>query len=259
MLRPRVIPALTMEHHAMVKTQRFARPTYLGDPINAVRVLNSKEVDELIVLDITASREGRSPDPVFLTEVASECFMPVCYGGGVRTVAEAESVLRCGIEKISLNTAAHEAPDLIGELAHRFGSQAVVASIDVDIDRRGRRHVRAPRRRRRGEREDPAAWASRLESQGAGEVLLTATYRDGTGDGYDIELIDLVARAVEIPVLASGGAGSRDDLASALDAGAAGAVAGRMFFTRGPHLAALVSYPSPAEIEALPSPARERG
>jgi imidazole glycerol-phosphate synthase subunit HisF len=249
-LRPRVIPALTMEHLAMVKTQRFAKPTYLGDPINAVRVLNSKEVDELIILDITASAQGRTPDPTELAELASECFMPVCYGGGVRSVEDADAVLRCGFEKVAVNTAALERPALVRELADRFGSQAVVAGIDVDQSRRGRR-VRAASRRGARDVGPPAAWAQHLVEQGAGEVLLTATYRDGTGEGYDLDLVAEVATAVEVPVLALGGAGSLDHIQQALGAGAAGAVAGRFFLTRGPHLAALVSYPTPEAIEGL--------
>jgi cyclase len=247
-----------MEHHAMVKTQRFEKPTYLGDPINAVRVLNSKEVDELIILDITASREGRAPDPAVLVDLASECFMPVCYGGGVGSIDDAEAVLRCGFEKVALNTAAVERPGLVRELADRFGSQAVVVSIDVDHGRRGYR-VRTPGRRRGPDVGTPDAWARRVVDEGAGEVLLTATDRDGTGAGYDLALIASVAAAVDVPVLAVGGAGSLEDIAQALAAGAAGAVAGRLFLTRGPHLAALVSYPSPEAIEGLAEASRLDG
>lgn len=252
MLRPRVIPVLTMDHLAMVKTQRFAKPTYLGDPINAVRVLDTKEVDELIVLDITASRDGRTPDPTELVALASEAFMPVCYGGGIASVASAEAVLRCGFEKVAVNTAAQRRPALIGELAEHFGSQAVVASIDVDQGRR--RHVlRSPLKHAERELGTPIEWARRVVDEGAGEILLMAANRDGTAQGYDLPLIREVSQAVDVPVLAVGGAGEPAHLADALSAGAAGAAAGRLFFTRGPHLAALVSYPTPQDIEALSS------
>lgn len=240
----------------MVKTQRFAASTYLGDPINAVRILNVKEVDELIVLDITATREGRSPDLEALSHLASECFMPVCYGGGIRSVEDAEAVLRCGYEKVAVNSAALARPSLVEDLADRFGSQAVVVSIDVDRGRWGMK-VRGTRGRR--DREGPAVWARRFVEAGAGELLVTATSRDGTAEGYDLDLIAEVASVVEVPVLALGGAGSLDHISQALEAGAAGAVAGRLFLTRGPHLAALVSYPTPEEIEALPAAPRLDG
>lgn len=250
MLRPRVIPIVTLDHEASVKTVRFSNPKYLGDPRNALRIFNTKQVDELVVLDITASRVGRRPDPGFVAELAGECFMPVAFGGGVRSVDDVESLLRAGVEKIVLNSVLAEDATVLTAAAHAFGSQSIVASIDVRRHRFGRTKVVVA-----GERsaptDDPVAWARRVVDLGAGEILLTAIDRDGTGSGFDLELVGKVSAAVSVPVIACGGAGSVEDLAAGLRAGAAGVAAGRLFVTHGKHMASLVSYPPPETIEAL--------
>jgi cyclase len=251
-LRPRVIPAITLQHRSMVKTRRFRDPVYLGDPLNCVRVLNDKEVDELIVLDITASKENRSPDVGFLTELAGECFMPVCYGGGIRSVADADAVLRAGFEKVAVNSASFDGLDVPQGISKAFGAQAVVGAFDVTHRRLGGRVVAQTGAPTRPTRTSPKDWAAQLEQAGVGELLVMSIDRDGTASGYDLDLLAEVLEAVDVPVLLCGGAGSLKDVAEALEHGASGAVGGRLFLTRGQHLASLVSYPTPEAIEALP-------
>jgi cyclase len=251
MLRPRVIPVLTLQGSSLVKTTRFADPQYLGDPINALRIFNTKEVDELVILDITATRESRAPDVRFLRELTSECFMPVAFGGGIASLAVAEAVLGVGVEKVVVNSAAVTDQNLVRALAVGLGSQAVVVSIDVKRGRLGRHRVTSSSGAVKSQGADPCAWAREMEVCGAGEILLTSVDRDGTAEGYDLPLVQRVADAVDVPVVACGGAGNFDDLRAVLEAGAAAAGAGRMFVTHGKHRASLVSYLTTSQIEAL--------
>ncbi len=253
MLRTRVIPCLLLRGEGLVKTTRFNEPRYVGDPINAIRIFNDKEVDELILLDITASREGRGPALGAIRDFASECFMPVGYGGGIRSLADAREVLALGIEKIIVNTMALHRPELVAELSREFGAQAVVVSIDVRKKLLGGYEVMAA-----GGTEKtglaPVDHARRMVERGAGEIFLNAIDRDGTGSGYDIALVRSVAQAVTVPVIACGGAGTLADFGAAVTDGHASAVAaGSMFVFHGKHRAVLLSYPSRAELErALP-------
>ncbi|MDQ3756269.1 MAG: HisA/HisF-related TIM barrel protein [Actinomycetota bacterium] len=252
MLRPRVIPILTLDNRSLVKTLRFRDPIYLGDPVNALRIFDTKEVDEIVILDITASKEGREPNIGFVTELAGECFMPVAYGGGISSVETMRRVLEAGVEKIAVNTAALRDPALVGAAAREFGSQAVIASLDVTKSRLGQVRVAdTSSRRPKATTDNPVAWATSLVTRGAGELLLTSVDRDGTASGYDLELVSSVASAVHVPVIACGGAGSEQHLRDVLRAGAAGAGAGRMFVTHGKHRAALVSYLPPETIANL--------
>ena len=234
-----------------MKTLQFSDAVYLGDPLNTLRILNTKQVDELIILDITATADGRAVDTEAVSALASECFMPVCYGGGIRSVGDAESMIRAGCEKVSVNTELLDRPEFADELARALGRQSVVAAIDVKRDRRGRDRVARTSGRVSLTRRDPVQWAAELVDRGAGEILLTSVDRDGTASGYELDLIGRVAGTVDVPVLACGGAGSLGDLRMALKSGAAGAAAGRMFVTHGRFRAALVSYPSSDEIDAL--------
>lgn len=242
---------LSLAGRQMVKTVRFANPKYLGDPFNALRVFNTKEVDEIVILDITASRERRSPDIGFVADLAGECFMPVAFGGGITTISQAENVLAAGVEKVVLNSALFGRVDLLGEVMREFGSQAVVASVDVQLKRRGGHRVV----RRKGDRlvaeGEPTEWLSELQRAGAGEILVAAVDRDGTAVGYDIDLVAKCRSVTTVPLIVCGGAGSTDDLRAVLAAGAHGAAAGRLFTTHGRHMASLVSYPTPGEIEDL--------
>ena len=250
MLAPRVIPVLLLEGRRLVKTERFAKPRYVGDPINAVRIFNQKEVDELILLDITASAEGRGPQFDFIREIVSEAFMPVCYGGGVTNLATMEKVFALGVEKISLGGAAETLPGLIGQAAAAFGSQSVVACVDYKrrllggttaVTRRGGRDLK----------QKPADFARAVQDAGAGEILLQSVERDGTQGGYDLPVIQEVARAISVPLIACGGAAGLADLAAAFAHGANAAAAGSLFVFHGKLRAVLISYPSPQEMKQL--------
>ncbi|MGE0756150.1 MAG: AglZ/HisF2 family acetamidino modification protein [Pirellulaceae bacterium] len=243
MYRTRVIPCLLLKDGGLVKTVRFTKPRYVGDPINAIRIFNEKEVDELVVLDIMATRQRREPPYEQIAEIASECFMPVCYGGGITQLCQIERILKLGIEKISLNSALVERPELVAEAARAFGSQSIVASLDVKSTWLGgeRVYVRGGRSRTSF---DPITWARRVESLGAGEILLNSIDRDGTMSGFDLALTRRVADAVAIPVIGCGGAGGIDDLVAAVrDGRASAAAAGSLFVFHGKHRAVLISYP----------------
>lgn len=253
MLRIRVIPCLLLQGEGLVKTRKFTQPTYVGDPVNAIRIFNDKEVDELILLDITASREQRGPKLQAIRDFASECFMPVGYGGGIRSLSDAREVLAAGIEKIVINTMALRRPELVWEMASEFGSQAVVVSIDAKKKLFGGYEVMT-----RGGTEKtgltPLEHARRMVDLGAGEIFLNSIDNDGMQAGYDLALVRSVADAVSVPMIACGGAGTLAHLSAAVNEGHASAVAaGSMFVFHGRHRAVLISYPSPADLErALP-------
>lgn len=248
--RPRVIPVLLMRDGRLVKGRCFARERYIGDSLNTVRIFNEKEADELIILDIGATPAGRPPDLDRLTDLASECFMPVCYGGGITDIAQIEAILRLGIEKICLGSAAIRNPELVRSASRVFGAQSIVVCLDVRRNWWRGEHLVFEHGSRRcpGRPEDHLR---RLEDSGAGEVIVQSVDRDGTMAGYDLDLIHRMSSQVGIPVIALGGAGRLDDMASVLRAGAAAAAAGSMFVFQGPHRAVLVNYPSPEKIDRL--------
>jgi len=249
MLRTRVIPCLLLRGEGLVKTIAFRDPTYVGDPINAIRILNDKEVDELVFLDIRASQEGRGPALQAIESFASECFMPVAYGGGIRSLEDARQVLALGIEKIVVNTVALRQPQVVAEIAREFGAQAVVASIDAKKKMLGGYEVMAAGGTQRTGLK-PADHARRMVEVGAGEIFLNSVDRDGTQSGYDLKLVREVADAVSVPVIACGGAGTLEHFAQAVSEGHASAVAaGSMFVFHGRHRAVLISYPSRSELE----------
>ena len=249
MLRVRVIPCLLLRRGSLVKTVRFRNPAYIGDPINTVRIFNELEVDELAFLDITASIEERAPDLGVLREIADECFMPLSYGGGIRDVATAERILATGFEKVIVNSAACENPALITELARRFGSQAVIVSIDVTRSAFGGYKV-ASRSATRTEPARPVEWAQEAERRGAGEILLTSVEREGTWRGFDVTLTARVTTAVGVPVIAHGGAGSVGHVAEVVRSGGASAVAlGSLVVYQNPGMGVLVNFPDKAALE----------
>lgn len=246
----RVIPTLLVDGGDLYKTTKFRNPQYVGDPINAIRIFNTKEVDELVVLDITATSVGREPDLKLIRNIASECFMPLAYGGGIRTLQQIERILKLGVEKVVLNDVALTAPALINEAASAFGAQAIVVSIDVKPKFFGGYEVVA-QRGKRGTGLDPFDHARAMQERGAGEIFLTAVERDGTMEGYDLKLIAKVAQGLEIPVIAAGGAGKLEDFGAAITQGASAVAAGAMFVFQGPHRAVLISYLRPEEITRL--------
>jgi len=250
MIAIRVIPCLLLQEGGLVKTRRFRDPVYVGDPINAIKIFNDKEVDELVLLDISASRLGRGPAYSVIEDVASECFMPLAYGGGIGSVEQARRIMKLGVEKVILNTCAWERSHVLRDAAREFGAQAVVASIDVRRKLLGRYEV-CVANGSRGTGMDPVEYAKRMEGLGAGEILLNAIERDGTMEGYDLELIRRVTAAVGVPVIAAGGAGSVDHFRQAVIEGGANAVAaGAMFVFHGPHRAVLITYPPRPALEA---------
>lgn len=244
MIRARVIACLLLHGHGLVKTKKFKDPVYLGDPVNAVRIFSEKEVDELVILDIDASREGREPNYELIAEIAGECFMPVAYGGGIQTLAQARKLIRCGIEKVVINSASIESSYFIREIADVFGSQAVVGSVDAKKTLLGghRVFIKSGTVDTKLKPEDHAA---SLEQAGVGEILLTSIDCDGQMQGYDIELIKKVSAKVNVPVVACGGAGTLEHMRRAMsESGASAVAAGSMFVFYGKHRAILINYPT---------------
>lgn len=250
MLIPRVIPVLLLKGEGLVKTTAFKDPKYVGDPINAVRIFNEKEVDELIFLDITAAKENRGPNLEMVKRIASECFMPLGYGGGVRSVEQAGALFAIGVEKVIINSGALDDLSLITEVSNRFGAQAVVGAVDVR-----KPLLSGPKvyDHRTGSTTglDPVEQARRLADAGAGEVFVNSVDRDGTRTGYMVDMVRAVADAVAVPVIASGGADSLTDVRRAVvDGHASAAAAGAMFVYHGRHRAVLITYPTQQEIAA---------
>lgn len=250
MLRTRVIPSLLLQGQGLVKTVQFRKPSYVGDPINAIKIFNDKEVDELVLLDIAASREGRGPAFEIIEDIASECFMPLGYGGGIRSLEDIRRILATGVEKVVLNTAALANPGLIDAAAAEVGSQSVVVSIDARRKLLGGYEVWGSGGTRASQRE-PAEFAREVAARGAGEILLNSIDRDGTQKGFDLELVRRVSSAVDVPVIACGGAGSLTHFREAVDAGASAVAAGSLFVYVGRHRAVLINYPEYRELEDL--------
>ncbi|MDP6543345.1 MAG: AglZ/HisF2 family acetamidino modification protein [Phycisphaerae bacterium] len=251
MLKTRVMPCLLLRGSGLVKTVRFKDPKYVGDPINTVRIFNEKEVDELIFLDITATPEGKGPPFHIISDLASECFMPLTYGGGVRDLDDIKKIFALGVEKIAINTHAVENPEFINRAAEVFGSQSILAAIDVKKTLLGKYRV-CTNGARDVTKIDPVGHARNMAHAGAGEILLTSVDRDGTFAGYDLALIERVARAVTIPVIACGGAGKIEDFSLATrQAGASAVAAGSMVVYQGPHRAVLVNFPSKQDLKKV--------
>lgn len=248
MERIRVIPSLLLSGDGLVKTVRFQKPVYVGDPINTVKIFNEKEVDEIAVLDIGATRNGKEPNFEKIAEIAGECFMPMAYGGGVNSVAQIRRILLSGVEKVILNSVVFRQPELIRAAADQFGSQSIVVSIDAKQGWFGRYQIRSHGGTVR-QTIDPVTAAIQAVRQGAGEILLNSVDRDGTYLGYDIDLLSRVTAAVSVPVIACGGARNVQDFVMAVrDGGAAAVAAGSMFVFHGVHKAVLVNFPAEAVL-----------
>lgn len=250
MLITRVMPCLLLSGGALVKTVQFKTPKYIGDPINAIRIYNDKEVDELILLDIEASVKRHPPMFELISKVSAECCMPMCYGGGVHSIEDMRKIFGLGVEKISLNSLAVDSPEVVEEAVRFFGGQSIVLSVDVKQTQEGYEVFTLGGRKGLG--LHPVEYVRKYESIGVGEVLLNSIDRDGMMNGLDISLIEQVSSAVKIPVIACGGAGSLMDIGNAVHQGRASAVAlGSMVVYHGRQRAVLINFPTRAEINRV--------
>lgn len=244
MISPRVIPVLLLSDTGLVKTFKFASRRYIGDPINTVRIFNDKEVDEIVIIDIDATRLKREPDFKRIEEIASEAFMPLCYGGGITSIKQMECLFRLGVEKVLLNSSIFKNKSLIHEATQIFGSQSIVISVDVKKNFLGHYHIYSESGKIK-EDINLLTYISWIQDQGVGEIILNSIDKDGTMSGYDLHLISIVSKKLKVPLVVLGGAGSVNDFNNALLAGASAVAAGSIFVFHGPHKAVLISYVYP--------------
>lgn len=247
MLKTRVMPCLLLDGRKLVKTVKFKDPNYVGDPVNAVMIYNEKEVDELIFLDINATRQSREPPYDTIANIATECFMPFTYGGGIHSIEQMKRIFALGVEKIAINSHLAINHDLVTSASDKFGSQSIVASIDVKKSWSGQYRVHT-HGGTKNTGQEPVEWAKRIEKLGVGEILLTSIDRDGTYEGYDLTLIKAVSDAVNVPVIACGGAGKVADFGEAVKAGASAVAAGSMVVYHGAARGVLINFPSIDEL-----------
>ena len=241
MFMSRIIPCLLIDNQELYKTINFKKPRYLGDPFNTIKLFNGKEVDEIIVLDIGASKHKKTPDFDFIKKLVSECFMPICYGGGLSNIEDVDKVFKLGVDKVSFNNALHTDTELIKEAIKRYGAQSIVASIDF-------RNVKSNQivfinNGKVNTKIKLMDFALQMEKIGVGELLLTSIDKEGTYKGYD-EIVFEICKKVEIPVTVNGGASSLDDMINAIKRGATGAAAGSLFSYYGKKKAIIPNYPS---------------
>ncbi len=257
MLRPRIIPCLLVREKGLVKTVGFCAGKYVGDPINAVRIFNEKEVDELVVLDIDATVQGHGPDYQMIEHFAAESRMPLCYGGGVKTAAQAKTIVGLGVEKVAISSAAVENPALIAEVADEVGRQSVVVVIDVKKKMLGARYEVWTHNGTVNTHKSPAQFAAESEKLGAGEIVVNSIDNDGRMKGYDLTLVRQVREATSLPMAVLGGAGSLQDIGKLIaEFGVIGASAGSLFVFKGIYKAVLINYPGTAERDQLIRSAR---
>jgi cyclase len=248
MRRVRVIPVLLLHKGGLVKSVRFKNYQYVGDPINAVKIFNEKEIDEIAILDIDATREKRTVNIQKVKEIAGEAFIPLAYGGGISNINEIKDLFYTGVEKIIINYNAVRQPALITEAAKLAGSQSVVVSIDVKKNLFGKYAVYV-KNGTENTKQDPLTFAKKMQEAGAGEIFLNNIDRDGTYGGYDLELINKMSHSLDIPLTACGGAASVGDFSKAVQNGASAVAAGSLFVFQRPHRAVLISYPSQKELQ----------
>jgi cyclase len=253
MLRPRIIPCLLIRNGGLVKTIKFSNDKYIGDPLNAVRIFNEKEVDELIIIDIDASAMGREPNYELISKISGECSMPICYGGGIKTVEQIEKIIQLGVEKVALGSAVITTPDLISKSAKRVGSQSIVAVMDVMAScGDDQPYEIAIMNGKKLTGITPELFARKVELLGAGEILVNSIDRDGCLSGYDLNLINQVRKSVSIPITVLGGAANNRDISRLIQHyGVIGAAAGSMFVLRGKYRAVLIQYPTRKEKESM--------
>lgn len=251
MLRPRIIPSLLLHENGLVKTVNFKDPKYVGDPINAVKIFNEKQVDELVLFDIDATVLNREPDYLLIEKLANQSRMPLCYGGGVKTVEQAQKIFSLGIEKIALSCAAVHNPSLVTQIAQRVGSQSVIVVVDVKKKLFGGYEVYT-HNGKKATGINPIKFAQELEALGVGELVINSIDQDGMMKGYDLNLIEKVVENVSIPVTVLGGAGSLKDIETVIEKnGVIGVAAGSLFVFKGPYKAVLINYPNQEEKNNL--------
>jgi cyclase len=252
MLRSRIIPCLLVRNKGLVKTVQFKDGKYVGDPINAVKIFNEKEVDELMVLDIDATKEGREPDFKMIQNLANESRMPLCYGGGVKTVEHAKKIIHLGAEKVALSSAVIANPELVKEIANAVGVQSVIVVLDVKKKGLFGKYQVFTHNGTKSTGKDPKDLAQKFEALGVGEIVLNSIDNDGIMKGYDAKLIDLVRSAVNVPMTVLGGAGHLDDIKEIINKyKVIGVAAGSLFVFKGKYKAVLINYPNRAEIKTL--------
>lgn len=251
MLKPRVIPCLLVHEKGLVKTVQFKNPKYVGDPINAVRIFNEKESDELMVIDIDATRENREPDYKLIENLAAECRMPLCYGGGVKTVEQAHKIFSLGVEKIAISSVVFQHPSIVTAIAERVGSQSVVVVLDVKKKLFGGYEVYT-HNGKKATGKNPVDVAAEIQQLGAGEIVINSIDQDGMMKGYDFELVNRIRKVIDIPMTVLGGAGSLADISELIrQHGIIGASAGSLFVFKGIYRAVLINYPNLEEKEEL--------
>lgn len=251
MLRTRIIPCLQLNDEVLVKTVQFKRPNYIGDPINTVRIFNELEVDELCFLDIRATLKNRHPNFDILHEIADECFMPLSYGGGVKDFETAQKILSIGFEKVVLNSVLFYNPDVVKKISEHFGSQSIVGSIDINKDFFGKYYVYSTDGTKK-HKLDPVEWAQKIEELGVGEMLVTSMNNEGTWKGYDLDITKKIHDAVDVPIIANGGAGSIEHIGLAINSKAANAVAlGSMVVYQSKGMGVLVNFPDKERLERV--------
>jgi len=252
MLNPRIIPCLLIKNKGLVKTVKFKNPKYVGDPINAVKIFNEKGADELIVLDIDASKEEREPDYNMIANLAMECRMPLCYGGGIRTSEQAIKIFQLGVEKIALSSKAIEDPSIISEISIKVGAQSVIVVLDVKKNRFSKKYSIYTKNGTLKSKYNPIDFSKRIQQEGCGEIVINSIDKDGGMNGYDYEIIDQIRNVVSIPLTVLGGAGSLDDIGGLINEhGIIGASAGSLFVFKGKYRAVLINYPNSDEKETL--------
>lgn len=248
MLHPRIIPCLLIQNKGLVKTVKFKDPKYVGDPINAVRIFNEKYVDELMVLDIDATVEGFEPDYRMISNLAGECRMPLCYGGGIKTVEQAQYIFSLGVEKIAISSIAIEKPELISDIAKKVGNQSVIVVLDTKKRMFTNKYEIHTHNGNVKTGLDPVEFAQKAEKLGAGEIILNSIDQDGMMKGYDTNLVDEIRRQINIPMTILGGAGKLSDMGELIEKhGIIGAAAGSLFVFKGKYRAVLINYPNPTE------------
>jgi len=251
MLRPRIIPSLLIHDSGLVKTVNFKNAKYVGDPINAVKIFNEKEVDELAVFDIDATLLNKEPDYELIEKLATQSRMPLCYGGGVKTVEQAQRIFGLGIEKIALSSAVIQKPELIAEIAARVGNQSVIVVLDVKRKLLGGYEVYT-HNGKKGTGINPFKFVEEAEKLGAGEIIINSIDQDGVMKGYDMNLIDKVRERISLPLTVLGGAGSLDDIGKVISKhGIIGVAAGSLFVFKGIYKAVLINYPNRSEKDEL--------